>query len=239
MIRVHRAALVFVTIAPAAASGACGRSSKPDPPHSVISAAETSRAAAPKTPSVPPVSNQPPDSTVGGAPWVTPSDTGPVLHLPPAMARALADSFPRFAPWPWGSYPEHVRREHLRDTTASVRWVIGDFDGDGKLDVAIDGNVDTTKYRDGGRNAPTIVAIMSRGDTVVVVQVTNGALVAGGDVSARLRESWLVPVPRGTFRKLIVNDAIGVPDTDRFRELLPGQVYLWYEHHFVQWSDGE
>ena len=153
------------------------------------------------------------------------------------MQRALAATFPRFAPWPWKTYPELARSMHVHDTTASVRWVIGDFNGDGRLDVAIDGNQDTVAYRAGGTDAPSIVAIFATGDSAIAVKVTNGALEGRTDQSPTARRTWLILAPRQTFRDKLTTDAVGVPRAVRYKELAPNQVYLWFENRFVQWAD--
>lgn len=153
------------------------------------------------------------------------------------MERALRSSFPRFAPWPRSTYLDSVRAVHAHDSIASVGSVMGDFDGDGRLDVAFDG-VDTLIFPSGGRLAfPTIVAVFARGDSAVAVRVTEGALVAG-DTLPTARSTWLTLVPRRSFSADIVNDAIGVL-TVGDRELSPDQVYVWRGGRFLQWLAGE
>lgn len=205
---------------------ACGRAAPPD--------------AAPKSPDstvTPTVTATTPvsDSAPRTEPWVTPSDTGPMLHLPPAMARTLAAKYPHFAPWPWASYPEVARNAHVHDTIASVRWVIGDLDGDGRRDVVLHGSLDTTVRQRGELEIAGMFAIMPRGDSAIVESVVTPERDPVRPPPAT-RPHWLVLVPRQTFRKDLVNDAVGT-QTPRYDFLMPAQVYLWYENRFVQWAD--
>lgn len=171
-----------------------------------------------------------------GLPYVTPSDTGPVLHLPPAMARALSTKFPKFGPWPWATYAEIARDAHARDTIASVRWVIGDFDGDGRLDVALHGNLDTTSHQRGELNIATMVVVMPRGDSALVDQMVSPERDPRRPPPGT-RPDWLVLVPRKTYRSEIVNDAVGVSRVRRDGSVRLHTVYVWVENGFLQWED--
>jgi hypothetical protein len=69
---------------------------------------------------------------------------GVVLQLPLAMRRALDTYAPNFEPWHWEDYAANVQ-QHVR--TAEPPWgelpmfgVVGDFNGDGRPDVALSGH---------------------------------------------------------------------------------------------------
>lgn len=64
-----------------------------------------------------------------------------VVQMPPAMSRLLFDSLTGFSPFPTSAYDSAVwASEQERDTTAILpSVVVGDFDGDGRSDVAMVG----------------------------------------------------------------------------------------------------
>lgn len=73
---------------------------------------------------------------------MTPANS--VLRLPPAMHRALDSYAPGYIPWRWDDYTLNVQH-HVQ--TAEPPWgelpmfgVIGDFNGDGEIDVALSGH---------------------------------------------------------------------------------------------------
>lgn len=154
------------------------------------------------------------------------------------MSRALADSFPRFVQWSWLAYPEEARSAFARDSLTGVKALVGDFDGDGSQDVALDGR-DTDVYPSGDtHDYPSIVVLLARADSAIGVRVTKGALLSG-DTIASARRTWLRLVPKESYRSVLRTAAIGVPDLRSRGELNPNQVYFWSDGKFYQWFDGE
>jgi hypothetical protein len=176
-------------------------------------------------------------------PRIVATDSGPVLQLPDRMAAALRRQFPHFRVWPWRAYDDSVRSLYQGSDRDGIRAVVGDLNGDGRPDAAMDG-VDTVQYRVGGPRFGfiCIVAVLTSGDSAVAVRVTDGSVVPGDSIGAAGRPYWLRLVPAGTFREALRVDAIGAPTrSDAGSYLRPDQVYWWSRRRrgFVQWFDGE
>jgi len=179
-----------------------------------------------------------PDSSRVDVPRVVETDSGPIALLPEFMAAALRRSNPQFRLWSWTMYPDSVRAHfHVTDVDG-VRVVVGDFNGDGRRDVALDGT-DTVEYRVGGKRAPALIAILTSGDSAIVVPIMGDLMPNGATQLSR----WLRLVPAKTFRSTLVTDAVGVPTLSEpgTSGLRPYQVHFWSAqmNRFVQWIDGE
>jgi hypothetical protein len=131
-----------------------------------------------------------------------------------------------------------VRTSYRANEVDGVRVVVGDFNGDGRPDVVLDGT-DTVEYRVGGRRDAVTIAILTAGDSAIVVPVMESDL--PNDMMHL--DHWLRLVPAKTFRPALLTDAIGVPTLAEpgAQSLRPDQVYWWQPRwkRFVQWSDGE
>lgn len=226
----------YVVLCLCVLAGGCGS----EPPRSAATARDTT------APSIAPGA---PDSGTGSPaaqrpdPWIERTDSGPLVHLPAAMERALRREFPSFRPWLWTSYPAEVQARYQGGDRDGVVAVVGDFNGDGRLDIALDGGYDRTAAS--GRAMPTvaILALLSNGDSAIAVGVTEGSLTPG-DTAGVPRERWLRLVPAKSFRPTQLTDAIGVPSLSLPRKaLLPKQVFIWDARadrpRFLQWFDGE
>lgn len=172
------------------------------------------------------------------APRVIQTDSGPIAILPEPMAAALRRTNPYFRLWSWTMYPDSVRAQYHPSEVEGLRIVVGDFNGDGRRDVALDGT-DTVEYRVGGKREAASIAILTSGDSAIIVPVMGSDLPNG---STRL-DRWLRLVPAKTFRAALGTDAIGVPTLAEpgTYGLRPYQVFWWQPawKRFVQWSDGE
>src|SRR5437660_1788240 len=199
------------------------------------SSLDTGRAPAPPAP-IPATS---PHS--GANPWIESTDSGPVIHLPPVMTQALAQRFPDFRIWRWAAYPSEVRARYHGSDRDGIRAVVGDFNGDGRLDVALDGSDRLVFPSGAGAAIVAVTALLTSGDDAVAVRVTEGSLVPGDSADVP-RPRWLLLVAASTFRSGLATDAVGMPMArEGGRVLTPSQVYFWSgdRPYFVQWSDGE
>jgi hypothetical protein len=154
------------------------------------------------------------------------------------MAAVLRQKHPHFRLWSWSAYPDSVRTRYRASDVDGLRVVVGDFNGDGRRDVALDG-IDTVEYRVGGRREAALIAILTSGDSAIVVPVMTSDM---PNDTTRL-DRWLRLVPAKTFRTALHTDAIGVPTlAEPGAEVLrPYQVFWWspVRKRFVQWIDGE
>jgi len=115
---------------------------------------------------------------------------------------------------------------------------VGDFNGDGRPDVALDGT-DTVVFRVGGKREATMIAVLTSGDSPIIVSVIETDLPHD---TTRL-DRWLRLVPAKSFRPALRTDALGLltlaePGANGLR---PYQVFWWQpvRKRFVQWVDGE
>lgn len=178
------------------------------------------------------------DAAPVDAPRVVQTDSGPIAILPEPMAAALRRSNTHFRLWSWTMYPDSVRAQYQPSDVEGLRVVVGDFNGDGRRDVVLDGT-DTVVYRVGGKREAATIAILTSGDSATVVVVMTSDVPNG----AALLDRWLRLVPAQTFRTELRTDAIAVPTlsepgTGGWR---PYQVFWWQPawKRFVQWIDGE
>lgn len=228
--------LRFVILGIAVLAGGCGS----EPPRSPPAAGDTTS---------PSVATGAPDSGRGSPavqrpdPWIEQTESGPVVHLPMAMESALHRQFPSFRSWPWSAYPAEIQTRFQGNDRDGVVAVVGDFNADGRLDIALDGRYDRTVPSAPAIPTVAIMALLSSADSAVAVLVTSGSL-EPGDTAGVQRARWLRLVPSKSFRPTQLTDAIGVPSlSQRSKSLLPNQVYVWNARlerpRFLQWFDGE
>ncbi len=115
--------------------------------------------------------------------------------LPPHVVGAIDAAFPEFTPW-FGANPS-VQDEFVsveaKGAVVSRSAVIGDFDGDGRSDVAVDGYT---------RTEALLVAHLARGGKPIVLAVTRNSLQRGSFRSANgaLRPlTEIRPLPPGEY----------------------------------------
>ena len=81
------------------------------------------------------------------APIVVKRDGVPVLEIPTAGLRAIDIAVPGFIPWSIADYTQDIQSEY-QATSRQLPWaVIGDFDGDGRSDLVLDGHTGERQYR--------------------------------------------------------------------------------------------
>ena len=173
------------------------------------------------------------------SPWIENSDSGPILHLPVVMQRALQRTFPRFHIWPWTAYSASARNHYHGSDQDGLRALVGDFNGDGRLDAALDG-VDWLSFPSGnGEDIVTVTAVLTSGDTAIAVRITEGSLTSD-DVPGAVRPHWLSL--RSGFGRSTASPAdavaiVGPPNPTR----VFNAVYVWVAERgrFLQWSYGE
>jgi len=160
---------------------------------------------------------------------------------PGAQERVSQSEIQYFRIWPWAAYPSEVRARYHGSDRDGIRAVVGDFNGDGRLDVALDGSDHLVFPAGAGEAIVAVTALLTSGDDAIAVRVTEGSLVPGDSADVP-RPRWLLLVAAGTFRSGLATDAVGMPlAREAGRVLTPSQVYFWSgdRPYFVQWSDGE
>lgn len=95
-------------------------------------------------------------------PHVAYADTGPVIRLPPNMRRVLDDYAPEFSPWRRDAYARDVLAHFAADSAAPLFGAVGDFNGDGVPDVALQGYT---------RQHELFFVLLSAEDTVRVIEL--------------------------------------------------------------------
>ena len=144
-----------------------------------------------------------------------------VLQVTPAIASAISAYAPAFEPWRERDYDRRLLREYRFSRRAAPFAIIGDFNGDGIEDVAIDGHA---------------------GDTSAVIAVVSGAKGWRTIVIQRLpaeqeRATYLLPIraPKH-FEPMIEEHALDLRH-DAFElnvyEKNASQMYYWREGKFV------
>lgn len=171
----------------------------------------------------------------GQGPYLAMSDTGPVLRLPPGMHDALAAYAPRFRPWRLDEYYADVAARAGPPERLPLFGVAGDFNGDGVVDVALQGHDAASEY---------FVAIVSEGASFRVVELLKRPYVP--DPGGPGRAAYLRPVPPGRVDVPPAVEALEGPapvlTTDAFEEVFEGQVgvlYYWKDGRFVEYVLGE
>lgn len=166
------------------------------------------------------------------APRLAQADTGPVLALPPIMRRALAGYAPEFSPWRRDAYDADVLA-HFPDPTEPLFGAVGDFNGDGRADVALQGFTPREEL---------FFVLLSAGDTARVVELRRRELVFAP--RGLQRDIYLRPVPAGA--RLDGSPELGVrpPELrhDAVMEVIEGKaavLYYWTGERFAPYVIGD
>jgi hypothetical protein len=105
--------------------------------------------------------------TLGAKPGIIATRSGHQLVLTRAMLAALDRWNPSFTPWQDRDYQPLIIRFYKFSALNAPFATFGDFNGDGRADVVIDGKTATHTVS---------VALLSRGDAYVVHVLTQSAL---------------------------------------------------------------
>lgn len=165
------------------------------------------------------------------APRLAQADTGPVLALPPIMSRALAGYAPEFSPWRRNAYDAEVLA-HFPDPIEPLFGAVGDFNGDGRADVALQGFTPREEL---------FFVLLSAGDTARVVELRRRELFFAP--RGLQRDIYLRAVPAGA--RLDVPAELGQPPAlrnDAFMEVIEGSaavLYYWTGERFATYVIGD
>jgi hypothetical protein len=153
------------------------------------------------------------------------------LSLPTAMVRVLHDSVPGFEPWSMDHYDPDVRKSYFLSFRSVPSAVIGDFNGDGIPDVAIDGRT--------GTEAITAVLLSERGGyRFIVIRRTGFNAVTA--VRGRSIE-YLAFQPPGKIGPGQTADSLMLR-TDAFEYVWDEKaalLYYWTGKEFKQWQTSD
>lgn len=113
-----------------------------------------------------------------------------VVHIPTAMAKVLYDSLPAFAPQPLSAWEPAVVAHliSLAPGAALPSVVLGDFNGDSKLDIAMAGNSGPTY---------TMFMLLAKSDSVPVPKIL---LIGWGEAATGMADSYIGLVRPQTIR---------------------------------------
>jgi hypothetical protein len=143
------------------------------------------------------------------------SAAGPVLQLPAAMRTAL-DAYEReFQPWRLQEYDERVVAK--QNEIGALFGVTADYNGDGRVDVALDGH---------NASDEMVIIILSEGTAYRVIELMRG----GRDPEARPRQQYLELYPAGSERN---------PGVDIISEGQGGIAYYWKDGRFQEVVTGD
>jgi hypothetical protein len=128
------------------------------------------------------------------APRIERRPDGPVLVLPEKMERAVRAAVPGFAHRLFSEYAAEIQEARPPTETSALFAVIGDFNGDKRADVVVEG-VDATRS--------FILVLFTENDSVRVFTVDERPLAAAGPTP---RHEFLALVPRGIVHADTVDD---------------------------------
>lgn len=151
----------------------------------------------------------------------------PVLQLPAAMRSALDAYAPAYQPWTLAEYDERVSAKQAE--LGALFGVVADYNGDGRVDVALDGRADGEEL---------LFVILSNADAYRVVELLRRPR----DPSHQPRQEYLelypagiVDIPEG-LREVLAEEGTAVPS--RFD--LPAVHHITEGHGGIAyyWKDG-
>jgi hypothetical protein len=143
------------------------------------------------------------------------------LSLPPATKAAIDRAVPGFNSWRLADYHSDVRQFYLFTMREAPWAVIGDFNGDGVDDVAMDGYTATKELR---------IVVLSHGGQSQVLTLEAGGRTPNAESRYEVLQ-FVAPGKVGTNfsddTKLIFTDAFNVYFWEK-----AGTMYYWEGDHF-------
>ena len=172
-----------------------------------------------------PIAQRPP-------PRIEPRPEGPALVLPEAMERALLAAVPGFTHSLVSDYDPDLQKYATASEGSALFAAIGDFNGDGRADVAVDGHDATHGY---------LLVLLTEPASIRVFTIRKSPL---GSIDQRTgRIDFLVLVPRGVIQADTLEDGeyekVSVPlehdafDLAWFEKA--STLYYWRKGRFVNW----
>jgi len=157
---------------------------------------------------------------------------GPALVLSEAMERALLAAVPGFTPSSVSDYDPDLQKYATPSEKSALFAAIGDFNGDGRADVAVDGHDATHGY---------LLVLFTERESIRVFTIQKAPL---GSIDQRTgRIDFLVLVPRGVIQADTLDDSeyekVPVPlehdafDLAWFEKA--STLYYWRKGRFVNW----
>lgn len=169
---------------------------------------------------------------------------GPVLILPRHMRLTLKEAAPHFRWLEWSAFQKEIRQAEAPTAHSALFAVIADFNGDGRLDVAMAGN-DSTHGR--------LVALMTNADTVALVRILDLPLPLPEE--RRAMSMFLQYVPAGMITADTVDEDRLSPPQESSYERVPvrlerdafelvfwqraSTLYYWRNGRFVEWTTSD
>ena len=151
----------------------------------------------------------------------------PVLRLSAAMTRALDSMVPGFRTWDSLSYEADIRRLYRHSRRQRPWAVLGDFNGDRRIDIMLDGYTLSRELT---------LALVSRGAQYQVVVVDSSSRSSRG-----LRNTFLEYAPPGRYGfedlggiMTLRHDGVSLVYFEAASELL-----YWVRDHFERWTTGD
>ncbi len=161
------------------------------------------------------------------------TDSASVVELPAAMGKALAAHAPGVVPWRRNEYAPEVLA-HLEEAPTEVLFgVVGDFNGDGARDVALQGYTDRHEL---------FLVLLAAGDSARVIELERRDLYFRP--RGLKRDIYLRPVRPGETVEVSseVSERPPAIEHDAFMQVFEGQaamLYYWNGERFVTFVVGD
>lgn len=157
---------------------------------------------------------------------------GPVLVLPEAMERALLAEVPGFTHSLVSDYDSDLQQYAAPSETSALFAAIGDFNGDGRADVAVDGHDATHGY---------LLVLLTEPESIRVFTVRKAPLGSTDQRTGRIDFLSLVPrgliqadtLEDGEYEKVPVRLEHDAFDLAWFEKA--STLYYWRGGRFVNW----
>ncbi len=175
------------------------------------------------------------ETSSGDVPRLAMGPGGPALELPRPMQAALEAYQPAFRPWRLEDYKDEVAARVEAEALA-LFGVVGDFDGNGYADVALQGRAE---------DLALFFVILASSDTARIIPLEETPLPRWWTDGGRPEYLRLVRPGELSVPESVIEEISGPPpelDTDAFEVIIEGQagaLYYWSVDRFKVYQTGD